>query len=68
MFYEERITDGVLLCRSAPFGSWRRAITKHADAVNELLKLSPARRLTVFSKFCIHCGIDDPKCRCWNDE
>ena len=67
MFYEERIIDGVLLCRSAPFDPWRRAITQHADAVNELLKLTQEQRKVVFSKFCTHCGDVDPKCWCWDD-
>jgi len=68
MFYEERIIGGVLLCRSAPFGPWRRAITQHADAVNELMKLTPEQRMTVFSKFCLPCGDDNPRCRCWDDQ
>jgi hypothetical protein len=34
----------------------------------KLTILSEERRLEVFSKFCKYCGIDDPKCQCWNDE
>lgn len=35
----------------------------------EMLKELPAeQRLAVFNSFCCHCGSDDVRCQCWNDE
>ena len=33
-----------------------------------LLKLSDQERMEVFSQFCCHCGSDESRCYCWNDE
>ncbi len=34
--------------------------------------LTPESRLAVWSAlqgdYCTHCGTDDPRCQCWNDE
>lgn len=30
--------------------------------------MSPDRRMEIFSHFCTHCGSDNPRCQCWNDE
>jgi hypothetical protein len=68
MFYEEKLFDGVLMCRSTPTGEWRPATTPYASAVNALMLLTHDQRLEAFGFFCSHCGIDDPKCQCWNDE
>jgi hypothetical protein len=39
------------------------------DAVKYLLKhCTPEERVNLFSDYCKHCGSDDPKCQCWNDE
>jgi hypothetical protein len=37
-------------------------------AIAWLMALPPERRLDVFAAFCTHCGDDDPRCQCWNDE
>ena len=36
--------------------------------VDQILALSEDDRLEVFSHFCHHCGRDDPRCQCWNDD
>lgn len=36
--------------------------------VDMMKDLTPDQRMEVFSQFCKHCGSDDPKCQCWNDE
>ena len=36
--------------------------------IEALKTLTPDERLKVFDAFCSHCGIDDPRCHCWNDE
>jgi hypothetical protein len=36
--------------------------------VNQLEDLTDEQRLEVFSHFCKHCGCNDPKCQCWNDD
>lgn len=33
-----------------------------------LTDMSPEERLEIFSRFCRHCGSDDPKCTCMRDE
>lgn len=33
-----------------------------------LIDMRPEERLEIFSRFCQHCGSDDPRCQCWNDE
>jgi len=30
--------------------------------------LSPADREAIIGHFCHHCGSEDPRCQCWNDE
>ena len=39
-----------------------------SDAVETLRWLTKDERMAVFSFFCTHCGSDDPRCQCWNDE
>lgn len=71
MFYEERVMNGVLMCRSTPDGEWRMATTPHAQSVNALLALSESQRKDVLAFFCLHCGGVQPngkKCQCCNDE
>lgn len=36
--------------------------------VEALLALTVDERAEVFGRFCTHCGSDDPRCQCWNDE
>jgi hypothetical protein len=36
--------------------------------VDQMRDLTPDQRMEVFGEFCKHCGWDDPKCQCWNDE
>lgn len=37
--------------------------------VKELVaKLSDDDRMDLFGGYCKHCGTDDPRCQCWNDE
>ena len=38
------------------------------NIVDDLLALSEDDRLEVFSNFCHHCGRNDPRCQCWNDD
>ena len=38
------------------------------DIVKALMALTEDQRVEVFSNFCRNCGIDDPRCQCWNDE
>jgi len=40
----------------------------HLDAGLSLDTLSPDQRMQLFAKYCTHCGTDNPKCQCWNDE
>lgn len=68
MFYEEKIIDGVLCCRSEPNGMWMPATSQHAAAVNAMLNLNDEQRLDVFRYFCKSCGKNDTQCKCWNDE
>jgi hypothetical protein len=37
-------------------------------SIAHLKRISPERRLEVFSKFCTQCGDGNPHCHCWNDE
>lgn len=37
-------------------------------ALEALRKLQPDQRLEIFADFCTHCGSDNPRCQCWNDE
>ena len=41
-------------------------------AVTEVLVLlrglTDEQRLAVFREYCMHCGTDNPFCKCWNDE
>jgi hypothetical protein len=30
--------------------------------------LSDEERMEIMRNFCRHCGNDDPRCQCWNDE
>ena len=41
----------------------------YREAVRYLLaKLTDEQRLELFHEYCLACGNDNPKCRCWNDE
>lgn len=33
-----------------------------------LQEMPEEQRLDVFSSFCTHCGTNNPRCQCWNDE
>lgn len=37
-------------------------------AMRALKHMTPEQRLEVFSEFCTHCGDDNPRCQCSNDE
>jgi hypothetical protein len=39
-----------------------------AALVTLIRGLNDQDRLKVFGNFCTHCGIEDPGCRCWNNE
>ncbi len=47
---------------------WAKATVGHAQAVGALRELTEAQRMEVFRLFCTHCGSDNPRCQCWNDE
>ena len=68
MYYEEKVINGVLHCRSTPNGEWMPATSAHATVVNALMALTYEQRMEAFGFFCTHCGRDDPRCQCWNDE
>lgn len=68
MYYEEKVIDYVLCCRTRPDGDWLRVDTPQGNAVNALLLLTDEQRMDVFGHFCTHCGCPDPRCQCWNDE
>jgi hypothetical protein len=36
--------------------------------VQELKSMPVDTRMSIINNFCKHCGSDDPKCQCWNDE
>jgi len=39
------------------------------DHVIDLLRsMEEDERMAVFAKFCTHCGANNPRCQCWNDE
>lgn len=75
---EERLTEEYQrnLSHDERIGIYNEAIKSMQPAPNEnldkivttLLELSEDERLDVFSNFCKSCGIDDPRCQCWNDE
>lgn len=51
------------------FMSWPNELeTDHATAVNSLMALTDDQRMEVFGLFCMHCGDNNPRCQCWNDE
>lgn len=33
-----------------------------------IAKLTDEQRLNIFNDYCKHCGCNDTKCRCWDDE
>lgn len=71
MFYEERVIDGRLMCRSDPKGEWRPVRSSpHVAAVEALIALTDEQRMDALSLFCTHCGKVQPtfRCQCWNDE
>jgi len=43
----------------------KKAVIMMIDA---LKTYTDEERLEIFSEFCDHCGCEDPKCQCWNDE
>lgn len=67
MDYEERTVDEVRYFRESPTDEWRPVRT-YKEAVQSLLELTPEQRGLVFNLFCTSCGVDDPRCQCWNDE
>lgn len=56
------------------------AATKAAEAKftstnnerDEIIRLldgvSAEERIEIFHNYCVHCGGNDPRCQCWNDE
>lgn len=44
------------------------AFPDEAIVLKLLRGMTPAQRKLVFDEFCAHCGSDDPRCRCWDDE
>lgn len=68
MYYEEKLIDGRLMCRTKPGGEWRPVISDVATAVNLLAHLTDDERVSVFSNFCTYCGTTQLPCCCWNDE
>ena len=40
----------------------------HANVVALMRVMKPAARLEIMNQFCKHCGGDNPRCHCWNDE
>lgn len=70
MFYEEKIVDGILLCRTAPNGQWRRATDRRAQLVNELAQMEDEQRLSILAMFCSSCGDVKPigGCNCMRDD
>jgi hypothetical protein len=49
-------------------GDWIRLHPDLNEVVETLKRLDAPDRLRVIRGFCFHCGADDPKCQCWNDE
>lgn len=68
MFYEEKLINGLMRCRSTPNGEWRLAARPQAAIINSLMALTDEQRIEVFRFFCTTCGCDDPQCQCWNDD
>ena len=68
MFYEEKFIDGKLMFRTTPKGEWEHKTTSVALVANQLILMTDDERVELFSLFCTHCGSDDPRCQCWNDE
>ena len=33
-----------------------------------MLLLTAKERMEIMLNFCLHCGSDQPRCQCWNDE
>ena len=70
MYYEEKLIDGVLHYRTTPAGVWQVGVNpapaRSAAAALALCTLS--ERMRIFSEYCMHCGIRDPRCQCSNDE
>ena len=46
----------------------RPATPSVEEVARAMRTLSADDRATVMSNFCKHCGRDDPRCQCWNDE
>jgi hypothetical protein len=38
------------------------------SAMKSLKSLTNEERMELWRDYCTHCGSDDPKCQCWNDE
>lgn len=51
----------------AELGPSRITIYSIRDIIAVMEKLTPEGRLDVMREFCVHCGGDDPRCRCWDD-
>ena len=68
MYYEEKFINGVLHYRTSPCGEWSKAAGRKALAANALFSLTDEERAEVFGLFCRHCGANDHRCQCWNDE
>jgi len=70
MFYEEKLIDGVLYCRTDPKGGWRQLRNRRSYIVCSLSAMSPEQRLEVFQYFCMYCGeilSKNERCDCMRD-
>ena len=63
------ITAATGLCPECLSASAAGTVFPDETLVRMLLRgMTPAQRKLVFEEFCAHCGSDDPRCRCWDDE
>lgn len=56
MYYEEEMIDGILHCRTKPYGEWVPCTRPHAAAVNVLAALTQEQRMQAIRYFCTGCG------------
>jgi hypothetical protein len=70
MYYETKLINGVLCCRTTPEGEWQRMTypTPFQVAEAALAECDEEDRHKLFSAYCTSCGSGDPRCHCSNDE
>lgn len=39
-----------------------------ASIISAMKTMTEIDRLEIINQFCHHCGSNDPRCQCWNDE